>query len=800
MSAIYEENVEGQLSNFKVFEALVIDVDLITGDIFVAPDPTDVENPYRIPPAYYGGISDAGFYQHPEIGDTVLCSRVYPGGKGYIQAIRIVPKVDRNVAPSGSIKSDNALAGRSEYPIKNMKAGEIKVFGGGGSELYLMGSGGAGSGIFLGNELSNGLFVQKTDATKTNIAMVSNSVQLVSSAHRITSRDVIRIPSGYTQKSGVADVGNELLTYNLDYGMTRGIYPGFKAASVSLFGGKRNPALSEYRLVINEISESDYFRGWDVEAGLVRADNVSKFSSDKEIRSVSQENALHLAPHQLIEVIAGNVVNARGESLDSNYGRVVIGNSDGHPGGSDFAREYEEARLKSRRGIGYHFQVSTNSLSSQVSNNQDNLIFSIDKEGTLKVNVPATSDTGNIPYPNFAEFYSDSSDKIETTYGFRKKEKIPITLRDAESGILLPSESAADAILGEEDGISRFTGIRYSNDDNYFEGLGSQTAAEPDSVRVNPTKHHNIYAAAEMLIANTINEVLIPFQNAKCTGYIPGNSTNKSFERVSETFGLDGEDSTQVNYMAAVGVTPGPPAVDPGGGVFVAGQDLTQDFNENDDRVNLQYTNSFAVSKDEQGGFVSTNVDESGEERKAPGGKSANLNFEGSIEASVGADNNDRKSILLDAAGSMIAWFGKDKNNRSLIVQTDGDMLFNVGGTNGDQFNEGRFELRVNVNHKGFLGEGADETNASDYIISISKNGLVIAGMNTGSPMVIRNDGDIALESTSKLILAGQSVEVREGNRPPRKTYKDPVSTDTPDATIEGVPSQIQCLLDSLDE
>jgi len=66
--------------------------------------------------------------------------------------------------------------------------------------------------------------------------------------------------------------------------------------------------------------------------------------------------------------------------------------------------------------------------------------------------------------------------------------------------------------------------------------------------------------------------------------------------------------------------------------------------------------------------------------------------------------------------------------------------------------------------------------------------------------MVIRNDGDIALESTSKLILAGQSVEVREGNMPPRKTYKDPVSSDTPDATIEGVPSQIQCLLDSLDE
>jgi len=681
-----------------------------------------------------------------------------------------------------------------------MKSGEVKVFGGGGSELYLSGSGGAGTGIFLGNELSNGIFIEKTNSTKTNLSVVSDSVQMVSSAHRISSREVVRIPSGFTQKSGVADVGNDLLTYNLDYGITRGIFPGFKAAPVSLFGGKRNPALSEYRLVVNEISEADYFRGWDQEASLVRTNSTSKFSTKKEVRAISQENALHLAPHQLVEVIAGNVVNSRGEVLDSNYGRVSIGDSLGHPSGTDLILGYEEGRLKSRRGIGYHFQVSTNSLSSKTSNSRDNFVLSIDKEGALKANIPATSNTGNIPYPNFAEFYSEKTDKIETTYGFRKKEKIPITLRDAESGVLFPASSAVDAIQEEESGATRFTGIRYSNDDNYFEGLGSETAADSESIRVNPTKHHNIYAAAEMLIANTINNVLIPFQNAKCTGYIPGNSINKSFERASETFGLDGEDSAQVNYMAAVSVYPGPPAIDPGGGVLVAGQDFTQEFNENEDRVNIQYSNSFAVSKSEQGDLISTNIDKSKEARKAPGGKSANLNFEGSIEASVGSDNNDQKSIILDAAGSMIAWFGKDKNNRSLVVQTDGDTLFNIGGTNGDQFNEGRFELRVNVNHKGFLGEEVDSVNASDYIISISKNGLVIAGMNPGSPMVIRNDGDIALESTSKLILAGQSVEVREGNRPPRKTYKDPVSTDTPDATIEGVPDQIKCLLDSVGE
>ena len=72
--------------------------------------------------------------------------------------------------------------------------------------------------------------------------------------------------------------------------------------------------------------------------------------------------------------------------------------------------------------------------------------------------------------------------------------------------------------------------------------------------------------------------------------------------------------------------------------------------------------------------------------------------------------------------------------------------------------------------------------------------------MKPGAPMVIRNAGEICMESTAKLILAGQTVEIREGNRPPRKTYKDPVSTDTPDATIEGVQEQITCILEAIDE
>ena len=139
------------------------------------------------------------------------------------------------------------------------------------------------------------------------------------------------------------------------------------------------------------------------------------------------------------------------------------------------------------------------------------------------------------------------------------------------------------------------------------------------------------------------------------------------------------------------------------------------------------------------------------------GGQSANINLEGSLEASIGKDNADGKSVVLDMAGSMVAWFGKDNLGRSAIVQADGDVVVNIGGYNGDQFNAGRFDLRVNVTNKGTLENPGTVLSgefpwSSDYCISIGPQGLVIAGM-TASPMLIRNQGDLCLESSEGSIV-----------------------------------------------
>ena len=143
-----------------------------------------------------------------------------------------------------------------------------------------------------------------------------------------------------------------------------------------------------------------------------------------------------------------------------------------------------------------------------------------------------------------------------------------------------------------------------------------------------------------------------------------------------------------------------------------------------------------------------------------------------------------------------------------MIMQTDGDMLINVGGSYSGSdpetaasrgFNEGRFDLRVNVTDKGFTtttfepvtdedgnvipisvedGDG-NPLYASDYVISIGKHGMVIAGMNPTANMIIRNDGNMLIESASgDITLKGNQVRVVEGGKKPRNVSKDPLSSN----------------------
>jgi hypothetical protein len=760
----------------QVFEADVVDVDFADGTCTISPLSTNRKSQINeVPLPYMAGTGDVGIFYGIKKGTRVICLHAGRGRETTV-IVGTIPKRNKFKKRFNRRKGTDTPSGTGPYPV--VEEGRMLLKGEQGASVSLLENG----DVYVRSVGGGGTYLKRNESR---------------TAHTLVSEDLISYSAGTKQFAGPArrlsgDQRGQFLKPDLNQtplfadprypqvAESRGFFLGSPPQMCSLQFRKRNPELSEYRMTINEFSTDYMFTGFDDE--VQRYSNSIRLFDDEETFARAREpgNTLYLAEHELIEVIGGNVIDINGNVLDINYRSLSYGGDGNTVPTSNIPISYDRAKRISRRGIGYHFQLSTNTTSSESSTGEKSssnsgFIFDIDKEGLLKVNIPASSNTGNIPFASNALFTGEN-DGVDVSYlNPSVKENVPVTLRDSTGEVVFPD--------GESQGFNvRNTGVRYSvNEDQPYFPTGSTDAV---FVRVNSTKYHNMYAAAERLIANTIRIINIPDRWTDENGQAEGVAVGKPFEVIiPESLGA-AEDFLDVlgfqeflpegkrdfpSYM-------GPPAVNPGGKTLVAG--IKYDNNRSID--GSPFSNSF--SSEQVGAEVNADTIEN---TKPSGGKSAHLNMEGSIEASIGKDNFDEKSIILDTAGSIVTWLGRDRNNRSLVMQTDGDVLFNIGGTYpGEQdadlpiMTTGRFELRVNVTNKGFVstdfnGENQDISKnprgESDYIISISEAGLVIAGSKVGAGMVLRNDGPILIESASSTVtLKGTEIRKLEAGRRPK--------------------------------
>ena len=376
----------------------------------------------------------------------------------------------------------------------------------------------------------------------------------------------------------------------------------------------------------------------------------------------SRGNSLDLSENELIEITGGNLVDLSGNILDLNYQKVLYGSANRKTPVGDAELAFDRAKRISRRGVGWHFQLSTRTNRSDSNDTKNNFIFDIDKEGVLKVNIPSSSDTGNVMFPSSATFDNDNINVRSLNPS--KKEFIPVTLMNSNSDITFPNKLSSSSI------VERDSGSQYSNSDSspYFQINNSSP------IRINSTRYHNMYAAAERLLANRVDYLHIPNSFVGSDGFPAGNAYGQPFEIPIPSSDIQADTlSGFPSYMSVVGISTSNPAIYAGGDVTVAGKYYSEELNP-------PYSNSFESKKDDSGVSIGI-VDESGDEARAVGGKSLNFSSEGSIDMSIGADNFDKKSLVLDTEGSLVAWLGKDKNDRSLVMQSDGDILINVGGS-----------------------------------------------------------------------------------------------------------------------
>jgi hypothetical protein len=737
-----------------VFEAIIKSVDYKKGVCVISPLNSDPKSDISdVPLPYIAGAGNSAIFYGINKGTRVLAS--FTSGRSR-QVTVILGFLPKEILYPDNYSIDSRPVdmpyGTVSYP--SIKDGEIIMRGNYGSSISLKDTG----DILFRGVNGGGLYLKKNQF-RTSALLSAEDYTNYSNAGRVISGSVRRMNGAKARFYPKPDLTATPLFADPEY-VVRTMPFGFFSANLPIRRSKnrqkRNPEISEYRMVINEFSTDYMFTGFD--------DEVKRYSSEKDFfensetyaRNRQPGNVLHLAEHELIEFVGGNLVDINGNILDLNYKKLYYGNNNATPVGN-LNVEFDRARRISRRGIGAHFQLSTNTRSNDPSQTLTNFVFDIDKEGMLKLNIPASSDTGNIPFSSNANFVGIKDSVSVSSLNPSQTEPIPVTLRDEKGNIVFP-----------EKGVShRRTGLRYSINDEESYFPTSTESTQSAEVRVNTTKYHNMYATAERLIANTVKIVNIPQSFMGAGGVIEGLSVSKPFE-------VPAKDSKSFpSYMGTVAVAPGRPAIYHGGGgsenggISIAGQFYRSD------ETNPPYSNSFTSTQ--VGSEIKVDIG-NGTEARPVGGKSIHANLEGSIEASIGKDNWDGKSALLDTAGSIISWIGKDKNNRSVVMQTDGDFLLNVGGsyvgTDPDDrnMNIGRFELRVNVVDKKFvatefsplstLEQGGNPGADSDYIISISEAGLVIAGMKKESPMIIRNDGPLLLESSSSTVTI-KGTEIR---------------------------------------
>jgi hypothetical protein len=777
-----------------IFEAIIVSIDRDNWVCSINPSSANedsVIDDVKLP--VLAGNGNAGLFLGVTIGTRVIAA--YTSGRSRESAIilRTLPKSELSSESFYDFFSSDIRLGTQAYPdvqdneafLRGNKGASISMLESG--DILTTVSGGAGSYI-------------RNNGPKTAHTLVSEVSTSYTQAGRTISGGVSRISPivrSQSQRESPMEIPLFADTFYSQLAEPKGFFSGSPVRLQTIGKALRNPELSEYRHVINEFSTDSMFTGFDDEVQRLKG-TLKLFSySDGYKRNREPNNALHMAEHELIEIIGGNLLDIHGNVLDLNYRELSYGGPESKVPDKKIEYNYDKAKRLSRRGVGYHFQLSTNSKKSDPSRYDTNFAFDIDKEGIFKLNVPKSTNTGNVPFVSNAD-YTSGGDNVNVSFGqISKKERIPVILRDHNGVALLPS--------GIKDGDIRETGIRFANskESPYFPS-GTEGGIAT-SIRVNTTRYHNMYAACEKIFGATIERVYIPEEFVNNYGIGSGNPTGKPFEVLVPEEDQEGEtENTAVEaisdiaeylsdpgklidlilqdtnndgypkYMSTVGVSPSQPAIYPGGDTVVGGMILE------DDGIDYPFSNLFDLESNE-GDFKAKVVDSSGRPATDAGGKSANLNFMGSVEASIGADNYDKKSLVLDTQGSIVSWVGKDRNDRSIITQTDGGVFVSIGGTypgqdSGDpEMNVGRFTMRVNLVDKGFVDsefnnnavESDEDKNPygnSDVVIDISQTGIVIAGMNAGVPMIIRNTGKILIESSTSLVLKGNSVQIVESN------------------------------------
>jgi len=326
-------------------------------------------------------------------------------------------------------------------------------------------------GIVIGEE-NNAITL---DTNRDVFSNTFDNIYSFSEAGRVISGDVLR------DKTPNENYASSLRETSLDYNdtlQTIGFDPIANTSWTNTSTSTRNPARVEQREVIYEYAKSFNVLSDDKEF-IAYKDNKNINPVNIRSRRDGRADALSLsltAPNFLMETIKGNVVDIYGNILDLNRSIIPIGqieklsikNIKNNVEETDpLGNVYHNIKTLERRSVAFHFELNARkeltaapdtSDTANYARNRSRFFLDIDKEGQIKLNVPASSETGNIPLPvryeNYSTIYPNDKTKDPNDLVFNQNNQDVLLENFAGSNAVI---NIIDDLNGNASPIDRFS-------------------------------------------------------------------------------------------------------------------------------------------------------------------------------------------------------------------------------------------------------------------------------------------------------------------------------------------------------
>ena len=508
----------------------------------------------------------------------------------------------------------------------------------------------------------------------------------------------------------------------------------------------RNPGLMEERRIFLECGRKWQVGNYQDELKRRMEDSETTAVCNYMDRSARRSAVLGLSltnPNELLEEVKGTLIDIFGNFVDIN--REIIPGPSGEKPEDFLASAMEKLRhtvafhmeLNTRKGWRYGEEYSNTKKPVLLKDSPDPLsvansardrsrwFMDVDKEGLTKINISATSETGNIPV--LTRYETSSVIEVDDRGNPQKKiRKDPNLLyrNEANRDIFHDQFGPGGIKILDDREKPNITNRLAGESGNWLDGSGDRKIF-PKGIEAG-TAFHDITRTAMTLLKESIN------------------------------------------IVASEMVEDNPPTPEEG---------FQAISSEVDPRV--PKANPVPAIRDPRTGLVSGLPN--------AGGRSVQASLDGSLEMSVGANTVDRVSLTLDTAGAIVSRLGRDRFGRSVVMHTDGTIALEVGGFDfigessddnidsrfvgrgdsrrtalpGDpaRFKSGKIVIRLR--RANATGTGPDEM-GSDNLLILDETGMTI---QSAGRLNLLSEMDMTLDSKSRIILKAEQVQVYDGEQ-----------------------------------